>query len=77
MRKIAHSTVFKSGDGHKVSSLGKVIIPAKIGYHSINIAIDIVENIIPLLLSKESMKKLTLKMTLQMIQFHCLENKYW
>ena len=44
-------------DVGKVSSLGKVIIPAKIGDHSINTVFDIVKDDIPLLPSKESMKK--------------------
>ena len=49
--------IFKFGDGRKVKSLQKVIIPAKIGTENVLIETDVVNEEIPLLLSKETMKK--------------------
>ena len=51
------STYFKFGDGRKVPSIIKVTIPATIGGQKVSIRTDIVKEEIPLLLSKESMKK--------------------
>lgn len=56
LREEASSTVFKFTNDPKVSSSEKVTIPAKIGDHSINIVTEIVEDGVPLLLSKESKK---------------------
>lgn len=56
MREDASSTVFKFRNDPKVSSSEKVTIAAKIGDHSINIVTEIVEDGVPLLLSKESKK---------------------
>ena len=49
--------IFKFGDGRKVKSLQKVIIPAKIGTEKVMIETDVVNEEIPLLLSKDTMKK--------------------
>ena len=53
------STYFKFGDGPKVLSIMKVTIPVTIGGQKVSIRTDIVKEKIPLLLSKESMKKAT------------------
>ena len=51
------STYFKFGDGRKVPSIMKVTIPATIGGQKVSIRTNIVKEEIPLLPSKESMKK--------------------
>ena len=51
------STYFKFGGGRKVPSVMKVTIPATIGGQKVSIRTDIVKEEIPLLRSKESMKK--------------------
>ena len=48
---------FKFGSGEKFKSLFKALIPANIGSKDVYISTDVVETAIPLLLSKESMKK--------------------
>ena len=50
-------TCFKFGDGKKVTSMKKVKFPAYIGNKKMFIIADVIINDIPLLLSKESMKK--------------------
>ena len=50
-------TCFKFGDGKKVVSMKKVKFPAYIANKKIFIITDVISNDIPLLLSKESMKK--------------------
>lgn len=57
MRKEAKPTVFQFGDDRKVFSIGKVIIATDINDHSINTKTEIDEVDIPLLLSREFMKK--------------------
>ena len=51
------NNIFKFGDGRHVKSSGCVYIPAVIGKEVVRIKTDIVEDDIPLLLSKESLKK--------------------
>ena len=50
-------TQFKFGDGRKITSIKKVIIPATLGDIKVNIETDVIDEDIPLLLSKDSMKK--------------------
>ena len=50
-------TVFKFGDGELVPSIKIVKIPANISGYEVSIETDIINNMIPLLLSKEAMKK--------------------
>ena len=50
-------TWFKFGDGSKVQSLKKIKFPAYVGQRKVFIVTDVIPNEIPLLLSKESMKK--------------------
>ena len=50
-------TCFKFGDGSKVISKKKIKFPAYIGNKRVFIITDVIPNDIPLLLSKESMKK--------------------
>ena len=50
-------TCFKFGDGSKVISAKKIKFPAYIGNKRVFIITDVIPNDIPLLLSKESMKK--------------------
>ena len=47
----------KFGDGKTVSSLKSVSIPAQIGKREVSIKTDVIDNELPLLLSKEAMKK--------------------
>ena len=51
------STHFKFGDGRKISSMKRLVIPARLGDINVNIATDVIDEDIPLLLSKDSMKK--------------------
>ena len=51
------STTFRFGDGKKVTSLKKVTFPALVAGKEVRIAADVVPYEIPLLLSKESLKK--------------------
>ena len=51
------TSTFKFGDGRKVQSIMKVTIPAKINNTDVSIVTDLVNDDIPLLLSKEAMKK--------------------
>nr|XP_039274020.1 uncharacterized protein LOC120347974 [Styela clava] len=49
--------VFMFGDGRKVSSLYSIQIPGYIGDTKVNISCDVVDENIPLLLSKDSMRR--------------------
>ena len=51
------NTEFKFGDGKIVTSEKCVSIPCKIAGERVNVVIDLVKSEIPLLLSKEVMKK--------------------
>ena len=51
------SSTFKFGSQEKFKSLYRVKIPAKVGSKDISIVTDVIESKIPLLLSKEAMKK--------------------
>ena len=51
------TSIFKFGDGAKVQSIMKVTIPAKINNTDVSIVTDLVNDDIPLLLSKEATKK--------------------
>ena len=62
------SSSFKFRDGNTVLSTKAVTIPTTIGKDDVLIKIDAIQNDIPLLLSKDSMKKIILRSTLQMIQ---------
>ena len=48
---------FKFGQGDSIHSLGKIVIPVQLGKQKVTIESDIVEADIPLLLSKEALKK--------------------
>ena len=50
-------TSCKFGDGRKVFSFQKVVIPVQIANHSCKISCEIVKDNIPLLLSKQSFKR--------------------
>ena len=52
---------FKFGDGETADSLKSVIIPAQIGNSVIMIQTDVTSNELPLLLSKDAMKKANTK----------------
>ena len=54
-------TKFKFGDGETADSLKSVIIPAQIGNSVIMIQTDVTSNELPLLLSKDAMKKANTK----------------
>lgn len=51
------STFFRFGDGQRIASSECVKIPAKVGNKAVFISVDIIEKDIPLLLSRDSMKK--------------------
>ena len=51
------SSNFRFGDGESVQSDQNVIIPCTIGKKNVDISVDIINKDIPLLLSRESMKK--------------------
>ena len=60
MKKVAYqksNTRFKFGSGTVFESLYKVKIPARIGGKNVSIESDIVETDVPLLLSKDAMKR--------------------
>ena len=49
--------VFKFGDGRKIPAIKRITIPSIIGNKSINIVTDVIDEDIPLLFSKTSLKK--------------------
>ena len=51
------NSVFRFGDGPKIESMKKMKIPARIGSKDVKIETDVVDTNIPLLPSKESLKK--------------------
>ena len=53
--KLKH--VFKFGDGRKIPSIKRLVIPSTIGNKSVNITTDVIHEDIPLLFSKTSLKK--------------------
>ena len=55
--KIKGVRTFKFGDGNKLNSLYKVILPCVIADIEVSIITDVVNSDIPLLLSKDAMKK--------------------
>ena len=55
--KIKGVRTFKSGDGNKLNSLYKVILPCVIANIEVSIITDVVDSDIPLLLSKDAMKR--------------------
>ena len=56
------NTAFRFGDGNQVISDMNVTFPAILGNRSISISTDVIEKDIPLLLSRESMKKANMKL---------------
>lgn len=57
VKQTGNRNIFIFGDGRKVKSLKKFVIPAKISFLNIMIKTDVVNEDILLLLSKETMKK--------------------
>ena len=57
--------IYRFGDGRKVNALHSVKIPAIIGTHILKIDTDVVDNDIPLLFSKSSMKRANMKLNFQ------------
>ena len=55
------SSSFKFGNGNKVLSTKAVTIPATIGNNDVLIKTDVIQNDLPLLLSKNPMKKRNVK----------------
>ena len=55
------NTFYRFGDGKRVGSLKNVVLPALIGKNEVSINVDIVDENIPLLLSKQSMKNAGMK----------------
>ena len=58
------TAVFKFGDGNLLNSLKRAIIPCQLAGKNIKISTDVVKSDIPLLFSKESMKKAEMKIDL-------------
>ena len=58
------SAVFKFGDGNLLNSVKRAVIPCQLAGKSINIRTDVVKSDIPLLFSKDSMKKAQMKIDL-------------
>ena len=56
------NTAFRFGDGNQVISDKKVIFPAVIGNRSVFISADVIQKDIPLLFSRESMKRAQMKL---------------
>ena len=57
--------IYRFGDGRKVNALHSVKIPAIIGTHNLEIETDVVDNDIPLLFSKSSMKRANMKLNFE------------
>ena len=57
--------IYRFGDGRKVNTLHSVKIPAIVGIHNFEIETDVVDNDIPLLFSKSSMKRANMKLNFQ------------
>ena len=55
--KRASNSTFQFGNGGPVQSMKKVVLPVTIGKHEVNLETDVVHTDIPLLLSKNAMKK--------------------
>lgn len=51
------NTIFKFGDGNEMRSIKQMKLPARIGDTNINIVTDVVKGDLPLLFSKDAMKK--------------------
>ncbi|XP_057299172.1 uncharacterized protein LOC130629827 [Hydractinia symbiolongicarpus] len=51
------NTIFKFGDGNEMRSIKQMKLPARIGDTNINIVTDVVKGYLPLLFSKDAMKK--------------------
>ena len=60
--EVSSDASFRFGDGEKVPSTANVKIPVKIGNKSVLVVTDVVEKEIPLLLSRESMKKASMEL---------------
>lgn len=57
--------IYRFGDGRKVNAIHSAKVPAMIGSHNIEIETDVVDNDIPLLFSKSSMKKANMKLNFE------------
>ena len=68
-------TKYKFGDGKTVSSLKSVSIPAQIGKREVSIKTDVIDNELPLLLSKEAMKKAQTKIDFTKDKINILSQK--
>ena len=68
--------IYSFGDGRKVNALYSVKIPATIGSHNFEIKIDVVDNDIPLLFSKLSMKRANMKLNFQNDTINIFDKKY-
>ena len=56
--RFEHSeSIYKFGDGRKIHAYASVVIPAIIGKTCVGIRTDVIDNDIPLLLSKDTMKR--------------------
>ena len=65
VRKTDSSKRFKFGGGEILKSLGSIEIPAIVATKNVTIKTDVVESDIPLLLSKQAMKKANVKLDLE------------
>ena len=58
------TTVFKFGGGERLQSLGKVVVPCYLAGKKCSIETDVILSDIPMLLSKQAMKKANMKLDL-------------
>ena len=64
VKKRPSSTVFRFGGGERLQSNGRVTFPCHLAGKSCEITTDVVQSDIPLLLSKDAMKKAEMKLDL-------------
>ena len=68
--------IYRFGDGRKVNALHSVKIPATIGTHNLEIETDVFDNDTPLLFSKSSMKRASMKLNFQNDTINIFDKKY-
>ena len=75
IKYIQSNHVYRFGDGRKITATESVTFPAKIGWEHINIQSDILDNDIPLLFSRSSVKKAEMKINFQNDSINAIREK--
>ena len=75
LKMIRSDRMFRFGDGKTIQSTGKTVIPAYIGKKKVGINVDIVEQNLPLLLSRNFMEKTNTKIGFQNNEVYMLGKK--